>query len=127
MTETAQIVADFADRLTALLLAEMRGAIEQAPRAKRVTKGASKPANAWKRAKGEKRTDVQIKQLQAKALKLIEEFPGERMEHLSATLNTETKDLRRPLNQLIAAKLVKTKGEKRGTKYYPAEHDLRTV
>jgi predicted transcriptional regulator len=124
MSEIDQIVSNFADRLTNLMLAEMRAAIEQAPR---IGASGEKLTKESKRVKGEKRTEVQIKQLQARVLKLIEEFPGERMEHLSATLSTLTKDLRGPIKQLIAAKLVKVKGQKRATKYYPADSDLRTV
>lgn len=41
------------------------------------------------------------------------------MEQIAKTLGTTTKELALPAKKLIAEKKIKTKGERRATKYFP--------
>jgi len=40
------------------------------------------------------------------------------MEEISKALGAQTKDLRRPAQELVGQKLLKTKGQKRATQYF---------
>lgn len=72
------------------------------------------------RGKGEKRSPEAIRATTNKLLAAIKTAPGSRIEYLSKQLDIPTKDLALPVKKLIAAKSVKTKGQKRATAYYPA-------
>jgi len=43
---------------------------------------------------------------------------GQRLEEIGPAMQTDTAVLKRPMAMLLAAKKVKTKGAKRGTKYF---------
>jgi hypothetical protein len=43
---------------------------------------------------------------------------GQRLEEIGRALRTDTGVLKEPVAQLLAAKKLKTKGRKRGTKYF---------
>jgi hypothetical protein len=44
--------------------------------------------------------------------------PGQRGEQIAAALKTDVTTMRRPMQTLIAARKVSTKGQRRGTTYY---------
>lgn len=73
-----------------------------------------------RRAKGEKRSPQALTQLVGRLLSEIKAKPGLRMEQIAKTLGSTTKDLALPAKKLIAEKKIKTKGERRATKYFPA-------
>ena len=70
--------------------------------------------------KGAKRPKADIARLEGVLAKHIEKYPGQRVEQINQVLGTKTNDVRLPLAKLIAAKTVKTKGERRATQYFPA-------
>jgi len=61
-----------------------------------------------------------LTQLVGRLLSEIKAKPGLRMEQIAKTLGSTTKDLALPAKKLIAEKKIKTKGERRATKYFPA-------
>jgi hypothetical protein len=73
-----------------------------------------------RRAKGEKRTPQALAQLVGKLQSEIKATPGLRMEQIAKSLGTTTKELALPAKKLISEKKIKTKGERRATKYFPA-------
>ena len=73
-----------------------------------------------RRAKGEKRSPQALTQLVGRLLTEIKTKPGLRMEQIAKSLGSTTKDLALPAKKLIAEKKIKTKGERRATKYFPA-------
>jgi len=73
-----------------------------------------------RRAKGEKRSPQDLTQLVGRLLSEIKAKPGLRMEQIAKALGSTTKDLALPAKKLIAEKKIKTKGERRATKYFPA-------
>lgn len=87
------------------------------------TKGrsAARSVASRQRAKGTKRAPAEIEALQRRLADFIGENPGLRVEQINAQLGTSTQDLSLPLRKLVAAKKIKTKGEKRATSYFPAQ------
>ena len=73
-----------------------------------------------RRAKGEKRSPQALSQLVGRLQAEIKAKPGLRMEQIAKALGSSTKDLALPAKKLIAEKKIKTKGERRATKYFPA-------
>ena len=75
---------------------------------------------APRREKGEKRSPQALSQLVGRLLTEIKAKPGLRMEQIAKALGSTTKDLALPAKKLLAEKKIKTKGERRATKYFPA-------
>jgi len=65
-----------------------------------------------------KRSSEQVDQAAARVLAHVKSKPGQRLEEIGAALKTPTKILKLPVSKLLAAKKLKTKGQKRGTKYF---------
>jgi hypothetical protein len=82
-------------------------------------RAAAAPA-ARGRAKGQKRPPEALAELTEKLLAAIKSGPGKRMEEIAKGLETSTQELTLPAKKLLAEKKIKTKGERRATKYYPA-------
>jgi len=72
------------------------------------------------RSKGQKRPPEALAQLTESLLAAIKASPGQRMEEIAKGLGTSTGELTLPAKKLLAEKKIKTKGERRATKYYPA-------
>ena len=68
---------------------------------------------------GGRRSSESVEQMGEALLAQIKKSPGQRGEQIAAELGTDTKTMRLPMQKLIGAKLVKTKGQKRGMTYYP--------
>ena len=50
----------------------------------------------------------------------VKTHPGQRGEQVAAALRTDVKTMRGPMKALIAAKAIRTEGERRGMAYFPA-------
>lgn len=82
-------------------------------------RAAAAPPAARGRSKGQKRAPEALAELTDKLLAAIKASPGQRMEEIARGLGTSTSELTLPAKKLIAEKKIKTKGERRATKYYP--------
>jgi hypothetical protein len=69
-------------------------------------------------AKGQKRDPKLIEATTEKLLAHIRRNPGERIEPIGKALGIPTKDLALPVKKLLAAKQIKTKGQRRATTYF---------
>jgi predicted ArsR family transcriptional regulator len=49
----------------------------------------------------------------------VKKNPGQRGEQIAEALGTDTKPMRLPMQRLIADGAVRTKGERRGMRYFP--------
>jgi hypothetical protein len=65
-----------------------------------------------------KRSSAQIEAIGSKVLSHVRSKPGQRLEEIGRALRTDTGVLKRPIANLLAAKMLSTKGKKRGTKYF---------
>lgn len=72
------------------------------------------------RKKGSKRPPAEVSRLETTLAAHIEKNPGRRVEEINKDLGTTTKDVRLPLAKLVSTGRVKTKGNRRATKYFPA-------
>jgi hypothetical protein len=62
----------------------------------------------------------EIEGIRDKLLATIAGQPGQRAEDISASLGAKTADIAQPLRKLVAERLVRTEGARRGTRYYAA-------
>jgi len=72
------------------------------------------------RASGGRRSSDDVEQMRASLLSYVRKNPGQRGEDIAAGLETDSKTIRLPMKKLIADGQVRTKGERRGMRYYPA-------
>ena len=67
-----------------------------------------------------RRGQREIDALRARLLHAIAEQPGRRTEDLNAVLGTRTAQIAQLLRRLVAERLVRTEGARRGTRYFTA-------
>jgi|GEM_PF-1851495 len=67
--------------------------------------------------KGGKRSPEHLEEMAAKLLAHVRANPGQRGEQIAAALKTDVGTMRLPMQKLMAAKKIKTKGQRRGTSY----------
>jgi len=83
------------------------------------------PAPSVKRrraaASGNKREPAAIAAAVERLAAHIAKHPGQGMEEIVDALGVSTKDLALPIRKLIASKRITKKGQKRATKYFPAQ------
>lgn len=72
------------------------------------------------RRKGEKRSAALLGETVDDLLAHIKSNPGQRIEQIASGLGISTQELKLPAQKLIASRKVKTRGQRRGTKYFAA-------
>ena len=90
------------------------------PVRRKKSKGTARRKTTRKKSAGKRvrRSADDIAELGERILTYVKANPGTRMEAIGKALRKDTKDLRRSVQDLIAAKKLRTKGQKRGTEYY---------
>jgi hypothetical protein len=73
------------------------------------------------RGRGSKRTSDELDQLADGFVEYVTKNPGLRIEQINKQLGTSTKDLALPIRKLLADGVIKAKGKKRSTAYFPGE------
>jgi hypothetical protein len=69
--------------------------------------------------KGAKRPPEEIEKLTAQLGEYIKANKGERIEQIAKGMNVSTRELNLPVKKLLATKVIKSKGQKRATQYFP--------
>ena len=72
---------------------------------------------AARRGRG-RRAQHEIEALRSKLLTVISDNPGCRAEEINSALGTRTPQIAQPLRRLVADRLVRTEGARRGTRYF---------
>lgn len=94
------------------------GSVKLAPLpAMRATSAASQ-ASAGRGGARARRAQHEIEALREKLLTVISDNPGCRAEEINGALGTRTPQIAQPLRKLVAERLVRTEGARRGTRYY---------
>ena len=69
-------------------------------------------------AKGGKRSSASMDEMQATLLAHVKANPGQRGEQIASALKTDVGTMRLPMKKLIAARAVRTEGQRRGMMYF---------
>ncbi len=77
--------------------------------------------SAEKRGKGEKRSPDALVALVEAVANEVKKTAGQNVTELANALSTTTKDLALPIRKLVAEGRLKTKGERRATRYFPGK------
>jgi len=94
-----------------------------------VTTFRARPTNGRRRAKvlqpqaqarAGKRSPFQIAATEHKVTEFLRKNPGQGVEKIAAALNTSTKELVLPIRHLLGEKKIRTQGQRRATRYFPA-------
>ena len=126
MSDTQQQIRDrieeFVNQLSQLVrqtaLESVQDALGQGA-GRRRGRGAGRAAGArGGRRKGEKRSSDQIADTTKAVLGYVKKHPGEGVEAIAKGLSTATKELVLPIRKLVGDRQLKTKGQKRATKYF---------
>src|SRR3954470_19525892 len=67
-----------------------------------------------------RRGQHEIEALRERLLTVISDNPGCRAEDINSALGTRTPQIAQPLRKLVAERLVRTEGARRGTRYFAA-------
>jgi hypothetical protein len=81
------------------------------------------PARAVRRGRdrsGNRRSPEEIDRASQALLSEIQANPGLRVEQIGRTLGAATKDLTLPLKKLLSQRMVRSEGQRRATRYFPA-------
>jgi hypothetical protein len=79
-------------------------------------RGPGRPPRAARR--GAKRSQSALAGLSSRLLDHVKKHPGQGVTRIAAALRTSSQDLQLPVRKLLAARKLRTKGKKRGTKYF---------
>jgi hypothetical protein len=71
--------------------------------------------------RGAKRSSADLEALSERFASFVAANPGLRIEQINKQLGTTTKDLALPIRKLISEGMVKAKGQKRSTTYFPGK------
>lgn len=111
------IQASVAEQLTSAVGAVVSGG--RAPgRGRGRPRGSATPSTG-RRGKGQKRSPKLLAATTERLAAYIAKNPGQRIEQISEGLGTPTKDLALPVKKLVGEKRIKTRGQRRATRYYP--------
>lgn len=118
------LVEAFASDLTALIRESafdtVRAALgDAAPSGRRGSKPAAGGAPRRALPKGAKRPPGEIEKLTTRLLEYVKGHKGERIEQIAKGMGVSTRELNLPVKKLIGNKLMRTKGHKRATQYFP--------
>jgi hypothetical protein len=95
-----------------------RGSGRRGPRRPRKSARRGRPVRRARAGKRIRRSAADLEKIAARVLAHVKSNAGHRLEQIGKALKTDTAILKRPIANLLAAKKLSTKGQKRGTKYF---------
>jgi hypothetical protein len=114
----AALAADFVAQLQEIAKDEFLAMLGGVRTGRGSTK--SRSAGGVNSGGGAKRDAGELEQLGVRFLAFVKAHPGKRIEEAHTELGTTTKDLALPIRKLIASKAIRTEGQRRATRYFPA-------
>lgn len=115
----ASLTAAIQEQTIAALEHALGGSIEPARRGRAGGAARGRPASRGSRAKGAKRSPEELEELTSRLAAYVKSNPGQRIEQIAAEMGVSTKELNLPAKKLLADRVLKTKGQKRATQYFP--------
>jgi len=92
---------------------------KRGPRGPAKSAGAAPAAKpAARKGKRAKRTPEDVEKMGEAVVAYVAKNPGQSVEQIGKALGASTKDLALPIIRMIEAKKLKTKGQRRGTRYF---------
>jgi hypothetical protein len=116
-------VADLGELAKQIALEQLKtafGSVKLAPlppSSSSFSSSASSAGSAARRGRA-RRGQHEIEALRNKLLTVISDNPGCRAEDINSALGTRTPQIAQPLRRLVADRLVRTEGARRGTRYF---------
>src|SRR5262252_4532808 len=110
-------VADLGELAKQIALEQLKtafGSVKLAP----LTLSSPTSSSGSARPSRSRRGQREIEALRSKLLAVIADNPGCRAEDINGALGTRTPQIAQPLRRLVADRLVRTEGARRGTKYF---------
>ena len=110
-------VADLGELAKQIALEQLKtafGSVKLAPLPLSSSTSPSGSARSGRSRRGQR----EIEALRSKLLTVISDNPGCRAEDINGALGTRTPQIAQPLRRLVAERLVRTEGARRGTKYF---------
>jgi hypothetical protein len=110
-------VADLGELAKQIALEQLKtafGSVKLAPLPLSSPTSQSGSARSGRSRRGQR----EIEALRSKLLAVISDNPGCRAEEINGALGTRTPQIAQPLRRLVADRLVRTEGARRGTKYF---------
>jgi hypothetical protein len=110
-------VADLGELAKQIALEQLKtafGSVKLAPLPLSSPTSPSGSARSGRSRRGQR----EIEALRSKLLTVISDNPGCRAEDINGALGTRTPQIAQPLRRLVAERLVRTEGARRGTKYF---------
>src|ERR1044071_6379115 len=110
-------VADLGELAKQIALEQLKtafGSVKLAPLPLSSPTSSSGSARSGRSRRGQR----EIEALRSKLLAVISDNPGCRAEEINGALGTRTPQIAQPLRRLVAERLVRTEGARRGTRYF---------
>lgn len=117
-SDIQRLVDNFVSQVTELARLAAMESIENALGRTR-GRGAGISTVRLSRGRGAKRTADELAKLGDQFAAYVAKNPGQRIEQINKQLGTTTKDLQLPIRKMIADGILKVKGKKRSTQYFP--------
>jgi hypothetical protein len=117
-------VADLGELAKQIALEQLKtafGSVKLAPLPLSSPTSSSGSARSGRSRRGQR----EIEALRSKLLAVISDNPGCRAEEINGALGTRTPQIAQPLRRLVADRLVRTEGARRGTKYFVVGPDVQ--
>jgi hypothetical protein len=114
-------VADLGEIAKQIALEQLKtafGSVKLAPLPPSSSSYSASSASAASRRSRARRGQHEIEALRSKLLTVISDNPGCRAEDINSALGTRTPQIAQPLRKLVADRLVRTEGARRGTRYF---------
>jgi len=127
--ELRERVDAFVDDLSELIRRAALEAVQEALGSEdvAVSRGPGRPPKATREVAGPtssfagkrlRRTAADLEALATDVLEFVRELPGEGVEAISRGIGVASKELKRPIQQLLAEGRLRTEGQRRGTTYH---------